>query len=390
MAEQSSIIHINITDFAASVAALRHPELACKPFVIVKPTSERSTVIAVSPAARSEGIRSGMSFATALHLVPKLHSITPDAASCSQVDTELKRIACCYSPVVQADTGGHLYVDASGTTRLFGPPVDSAARIRRQIQYELGLDPAIAVASNKLVAKVGTRTLRPSGLAAVPMGQEASFLALQDISLLPGVGEQTLRLLRLADFTIIGELAALDEQQAHALLGRKGVLLRQAAQGIDASSIDTTALKVRAISRHIDFDEPALQFEAMRAALICASEEAGFEMRSLQLCSQGCSVSLYWADGVKSEGSMRTTALLRTDAHLIQAAELAYKRAFTRRVRVRSFTLSMQHLTPFYLEADLFAALCPLKTESLQETVDTVRRRFGPRLLTKAATMYHG
>lgn len=75
----------------------------------------------------------------------------------------LKR-AAPFSPLVEAEEdSGHLFLDLTGTGRLFGPPQDVARRIRCTVRGELGLDPIWGLAANKLVAKVATRVVKPKG-----------------------------------------------------------------------------------------------------------------------------------------------------------------------------------------------------------------------------------
>ena len=85
-----------------------------------------------------------------------------------------------YSPLIEHGEGdGHLFMDVTGTGRLFGPPVDVAWRLRRQAAADLRLAPIWAVAPNKLVAKVATRLVKPDGEYIVGAGEEVRQLQQQ-------------------------------------------------------------------------------------------------------------------------------------------------------------------------------------------------------------------
>lgn len=387
--EQATIIHVNVADFAASVATRRDHSLTERPFVIAKEGSARPVVISVSPKARQEGIRAGMNLAAAIRIVPSLTVVSPDASACTKAEAALSEIASCYSPAVQADPGGHLFLDVSGTFRLFGPPVDCAVRIRNRIHDLLGMEGAVAVASNKLVAKIGTRAIRPSGIAQIRCGEEASFLSRQDVALLPGVGPSIGRLLQIAGFHEIGQVAKLDDPQVIALLGKRGVALRDAARGMDRTVVDPRLLTRRSIGKRVDFGEPAFDLQAIRAAVITAAEDAGLEMRKELLACSSIRITLFWADGATGEGGFRTHSPMVLDAKIIESAWIAMERAMKRRVRISSFYLALQDLEPATCEPDLFTPEGPTREQRLQEAVDSARLRFGPVALTHAAAVFH-
>ncbi|GAB1484121.1 hypothetical protein MASR2M78_29380 [Treponema sp.] len=228
-------MHLNVIDFPASVALAQDRSLADKAFVIAGSSSARSIVLDVSRRAREEGLSVGMSLSAAERRIRGLLVLQSDALSYAKANEEMEKIVSCYAPLVQNDSGGHLFLDLAGTGRLFGPHVDCAVRIRNEIVQKIGIEPTVAVARNKLVAKVGTRSIRPDGITCIREGDEASFLAPQDALLLPGIGPAMARILSIAAFTEIGDIASLSDEEARALFGPRGRALRDAARGIDES-----------------------------------------------------------------------------------------------------------------------------------------------------------
>lgn len=387
--DHASVIHINVTNFAAAVAVVKDPSLADTAFVIAKEGAARQVVLAPSPRAMEEGIHAGMPVTTALRMFPSLRTVSFDATEIARADAAMFAIASRYSPTIQHDLGGHLYIDVAGTTRLFGPPIDCAVRIRNEIQEAMGMEPAVAVASNKLVAKIGTRTIRPHGIAHVRQGDESSFLAMQDIALLPGVGPSIGRVLSVAGFQDIGQLAALDDLQVTALLGKKGLALRNAARGWDSSLVDSRNIGTRSIRRRIDFAEPAYEMDAVRAAVITASEDAGVAMRADLLACSCITCTIFWADGSTSEGTWRSPRVMILDAEITDGTWSALQIALKRRVRIRAMAISLQDLSPAKREPDLFTPAGISREERLQTAVDVTRIRFGMAALTHAAAVFH-
>lgn len=386
---KAGIVHLNITNFAAAVAIAKDTSLSDVPFVVAKADAARATVHAVSMRAWEEGISAGMPLATARRLVRGLITLPPDPRSYDAAHKAMEGVASRYTPVVQNDTGGHLYLDLAGTTALFGPHIDCAIRIRNEIASQTGLEPSVAVASNKLVAKIASRAVRPRGIAYVREGEEASFIAPQDALLLPGIGNVTARIISVAGLREIGELAQLEDNEAIALFGHRGLALRDAARGIDKSKVSAGNLADRTIRRTIDFAEPILDYRAVQAAVTSAMEDLGLELRQASLGTASVGAAVLYADGVRSENHERTGRLLTLDKDLIGAAMRAFHKAAVRRVRIRGIILTASRLEAPLREPDLFAFEGPTRPERVQSAVDTARLRFGVQAVTLASTLFY-
>ncbi len=385
----ASIIHINVTDFAASVAVSRNPSLLDTPFVVAMEEASRSVVLNPSHRAWEEGIRSGMPLRFARQLLPSLKVLPFDSRSIQEADEAIVSLVQSYSPTIQCDHNGHVYLDMKGTTRLFGPVVDSAVKIRGEIREKLHLEATVAVASNKLVAKVGTRTARPAGLIQVREGDEASFLAWQDVSLLSGVGPATAKLLAVAGITTIGQIADLDDEQVLAFLGKRGLPLRDSARGLDNTPLEAGLPEKRIVSRSIKFAEPLLDLEKLHAAVVAAAEDAAMHMRASGLGCSKIHIALFYSDGKRSESSHRTKEQWVYDHEIGVVSWKVAQSAATRRVRILSCTLSLAGLSPLSPTLDLFLFDSQHRSDSLQQAVDRMRQKFGPGILTHARTLSH-
>jgi DNA polymerase-4 len=207
-----------------------------------------------------------MALAVAERRVKDLTVLPPDIPAYETMNNELERVVSQYAPVWENDKTGNLYLDITGTTGLFGPPCDCSSRILREIIERLEIKPATAVASNKLVSKVATRTIRPTGLIQIKAGTEAEFMSHQDIRILPGMGPGLLRAAEITGIREIGEAAALSVSEAHAIFGKQGPLLRSMAQGIDGSCVEERDGE-RQIAQQADFDEDIVDETAIRGLL---------------------------------------------------------------------------------------------------------------------------
>ncbi len=401
MRREASVIHLNVVNFPASAEALRDSSLREKAFAVAVPGAARALILDVSRNALKEGIEPGMRVDEAERRAPGLRLVPPSPSFYVEVNRAIEEICARYAPLLENAGRGHFYLDMGGTRSLFGAYLDTTAKIRDELAEKVGLDAATALAANKLVAKVGTRSLRPDGLVCVREGEEGSFLCHQDVGLLPGVEGKPARILETVGIREIGELAALSDNEVLGLLGRQGPALRDGARGIDGSPVQDGQLSARVIEHRIRFDSDVLDSDVLDAVLTILVERCGFELRRDKLAARTVWAELLYTDEVEGRGGVTSRRPLALDGELIGAARLALGRAHFRRVRVAEVALALSRLEPAGLQLDLFAPEAtvsgplasslrdlPLGREaSLQEAVDRSRRRYGCASLTHGVSL---
>ena len=341
----------------------------------------------VSPEAIQAGIVPGMALAE--RKATDLVTIAPDPPAYRNCNAAIEKIVSRYAPAFQNDTWGNWYLDITGTAGLFGVPVDCASRVLKEILADTGLYPATAAAGNKLTGKVATRTIRPVGLIHIRQGDEAAFLAHQDIRVLPGLEPSLMRAIAATGFREIGELAALGDGEALALFGRRGLLLRDTARGMDDSRVLHAGQGngPGPIERRLDFEEDVIDFEVIRGALIFLAENAGVDLRKEKLGAGKLSLMAAYADGVTAQGEEQEKRLLILDRDIGDAAERVYRRIVKRRIRIRGLTLALGDLRPLGWEPDLFVLEGDSRQRRLQEAADAIRERYGVNAVTRGLVL---
>ena len=92
----------------------------------------------------------------------------------------LSQIITRYAPVWEPTKPGAFLLDLTGTTRLFGPPCDTAARLQRDIAIQAHLTGVSGIGSNKLVAQTAAGLVQPAELDEVRHGSDEPHGALAD------------------------------------------------------------------------------------------------------------------------------------------------------------------------------------------------------------------
>jgi DNA polymerase-4 len=287
------------------------------------------------------------------------------------------------------EADGHLFVDVTGTGRLFGPPADVAWRLRRRARAELGLEPVWAVASNKLVAKVATRLVKPDGEFIVRAGEEAAFLAPVPLYLVPGIERQDL--VRLGDFNFrrAGQVADLGPEALQVPFGRRASDLYEAVRGIDRSPVRGADQKPFRVVLNRAFEEDTQAVPVIEGVLYALVEKAGRILRQRRLAVRRVVVVLDFADGRRCVRQRAVRPATANDMTLFEPVRAALELAWRRRVRIRHLRLICDRLTFPPAQRELFPAegIMDRRRDRLVSALDGIRDRFGPEAVRFGRTL---
>lgn len=384
MFRERSILHFNVADFAVAVERVADSSLRDRAVIVAPLQAARAVVYDMSEEAYREGVRKGMMLRQATRICRGAAVLQPRADLYRKAMQDLLGQARGYSPLVEHGAeDGHLFVDVTGTHRLFGPPADVGLRLRRAVRDRLGLNPIWALAANKLVAKVASRLVKPVGEYIVGPGEERQFLAPLPVTLLPGLEEREIRQLREFRIATVGQLAALSRRQLMVPFGTRGEYLHEISQGIDNSAIRTGGREAAAVDYEHKFTDDSNDRREVEAAVADLVSRVGVELRRRGQETKRVGIWLAYADGghvVRQATARRRTA---SDILLRQLAETALERAWLRRARLRGLRLVCDDLQRRSPQLSLFPEVSAgqRRQERLLGAMDAIRDRFGHGLI---------
>jgi len=385
-----SIIHLNIADFAVAVERAVDCRLKDRPVIIAPTGKARAAVYDMSQEAYLAGIRKGMPLRQAVRLSQDSRILPPHADRYEHAMRALLRSALPYSPMIEiGDIDGHLFMDVTGTTRLFGPPKDIAWRLRRQTKNDLGLDPVWSVAPSKLVAKVATRLVKPHGEYIVAAGEEEEFLAPLPINLVPGIERDDLLRMQEFNLTRVCHVTALSREQLQVAFGARARFLYEAIRGVDTSPVLPVGQKPPKIVANHEFGNDSNDASRLKRVLYGLVEQAGNELRQCRRTTRRIAVILDYADGMRCARQMAAKPATADDRTLFELARHILKLAWSRRVRIRHMRLICDRLTfpPAQLELFAFQQKENKKRKNLIAAIDCIRQRFGNDSIRVGRTM---
>jgi len=387
---ERSIIHINVADFAVAVERLVDRRLQERPVIVAPEGAVRAAVYDMSEEAYQSGVRKGMALRRALRYCRDAVVLPPHSDRYERAMKQLFKHALPYSPRVEAtDFNGHLFVDTTGTGRLFGPPPDVAWRIRKTVRTDMGFDPIWSVAPNKLVAKVATRMVKPIGEYIVGAGEEENFLKPLPVHLIPGIEQEDLKRFREFNLTRAGHVAVLSIEQLRVAFGSRSHHLYNAVRGIDPSPVCPVGQNRPLVSADYEFGNDTNDTVMVQGVLYRLIEQMGAELRERKMAARRIRIILDYSDGGRVVRQAAVDPPTANDFCLFAVAGPVLERAWTRRVRIRHLRLICGRLTYPPAQMGLFTEYEEEKktSDNLIAALDTIRRCFGSDVIRVGRTL---
>lgn len=383
-----SIIHLNIANFAVAVERSLDSRLKNRPVIIAMAGAGRARVFDMSDEAYGCGVRKNMLLFRAISRCRGAQVLPPRPARYEQAMNALIRLAGCFSPRLEPGNGdGHLFLDVTGTARLWGPPMDIAWRLRRQARSELNLDPIWSVAPNKLTAKTATRIVKPSGEYIVAAGEESEFMAPLSLDMIPGIERDDLTRLAGFNLTLARHVAALSIDDLFVPFGARARFIRNTVLGFDDAPVRMIHDRPPIVRLDHAFDRDELDPERVETILYTLAEQAGSRLRQMGLAARRVAVWLEYADGVRVVRQTAARPSTASDATLAALARQALRLAWFRRICIRHLRLDCAGLIFPPAQLSLFDTASAQRKTRLETTVDAIRSRFGWNSLQTARTL---
>ena len=368
-----TILHVDLDAFFASVEQRDRPELRGRPVIVGGEPGSRGVVSAASYEARVFGV------------CPDGVFLPVDGRRYQQASRDVMAILRRFTPQMEPISIDEAFLDVTGSRALFGDGPEIAALIKTAVRTDVGLTASVGVASNKLVAKVGSDLRKPDGLVVVPAGEEAAFLAPLPIGRLWGVGAKTAVVL--ADYGVrtIGDLAALPANVIESRFGKHGASLAERARGIDTDPVHEGD-PAKSVGHEHTFDVDTTDREIIERTLLAMADGVGGRLRSAGV--RAGTIAIRLRDSSFDTISRQKTLPEPTDmTERIFEVALGLARPEVAAIRARGGKVRLLGVTGSNLgereQLGLFDTDDPRRRKAIQ-AADAVRRRYGDEAMTRA------
>ena len=379
-----SILHVDMDAFYASVEQRDNPDLRGKPLV-VGGTTNRGVVAAASYEAREFGIRSAMPMRDAYRRCPSLLRVRPRMSHYQKVSKQIFGVFGHFTPLVEGLSLDEAFLDVTASVTLFGTPVDIATAIKKKIHDETSLTASVGVAVNKLVAKIASDLDKPDGLTVIYPEDYETRLDPLPVSVLPGIGRQTMRRLAGTGISTFRDLRMAETRILEPVFGRFAQKTRDRAAGIDDRPVVPTR-EEKSISAEETYDKDLATRESMDRELLRLTERTATRLRKAGLAAGTIQIKIRQSDfkTYTRQRSVRPPANGTDQIYAVARDLLGTWLGSNPGAKIRLLGVGGGNLAAVE-QPDLFAGA---RTENtIDKAVDEIRDRFGKDLLGRARTL---
>ena len=385
------IIHFHVPALPIALARISSPGLRNRPVVAARVPSARAVVLCASQEAGRCGIFKGMSIENAEKRCPDLSVLPYDPRGVEKACQRLARAAMQYTPVWELSRPGHLYLDLTGTKRLWGHVKDAACRLKKQVREDLGLRGTVGVASNKMVSHIASRMIPPDGVLDVNHGKEASFMAPLKVHVLPGIGRARRKILmEELDIVCIRQLAALDLSCLRLVFGGQAGLIHERAHGIDPTPVYSSPKKPM-ISEEMILSRDENDDARLLGHLFRMVEKCSRLMRKLEVVPRKAGLQIRYSDQVDLKRQITLSPLQSGDLDLCHSLELLFFKTCLRRTRIRYMKVWFWDFSPVDRQLSLFSvpSFQDKQRTVITRALDLIRDQYGDASIQYGRTLGH-
>lgn len=382
---ECTILHVDMDAFFAAIEIRDDPSLRGKPVVVGG--RERGVVAAASYEARAYGVRSAMPMARALAACPAAIVVTPRHDRYREVSREVMGILGEITPQLEKVSVDEAFLDVRGAIRRLGRPTEIGHRLRAEVRARVGVTASVGIATTKLVAKLASTHAKPDGLLLVPRDAAVPFLHMLPAGALPGVGERTADVLAGLGVRTVADIASTPRRQLERSLGLAHAhQLHALAAGIDPRPV-VVGREEKSVGTETTFASDVTDRTELDRVLLRQAHETAARLRTEGLGASGVTIKVRHHDFSTLTRSRHLPAptFLARDLHAAARALLAEVPIPAGGIRLLG--LRAERLTPVAVTGVQIGLDESGNGETIERTVDSVVRRFGPSAVAPASLL---
>lgn len=377
------ILHADMNNFYASVECMLNPSLKGHPVAVGGDVENRHGIIlAKNYEAKKFGIQTGEALWQAKQKCPKLIIVPPHYEEYLKYSQLAHSIYAEYTDLIEPYGMDEVWMDVTGSTKVFGNGEHIANQLRERIKYELGLTISVGVSFCKVFAKLGSDLKKPDAVTVIPKDTFREILWDLPASDMIGVGRATEKFLSSYGIHTIGELANAYPDLIQRKLGKNGMVLLAFANGEDRSKVAPQDYEppMKSIGHGITTMQDLENDAEVWNIILALTQDIGHKLQAYNKNAAG--VAIYIRDNQLHINQWQCRLPVRTHSAAVIAKEAyrLFERSYEwnypiRSVTVRAINLCSQDL-PEQLGFFSDAAAVERK-EKLETVIEDIRRRFG-------------
>jgi len=388
------IAHSDANCFYAAVEMLRNPRLRDVPMAVCGSVQQRhGIVLTANYPAKRRGVKTGMANWEAERICPGLYIVHPQYTDYIQFAGFIRDIYYEYSDRIEPFGLDEAWIDLTGCVSSFEQGVKAVHELRERIKRELGLTVSVGLADNKVFSKLGSDMKKPDACTAIPKAQFKELVWPLPVRDLLYVGRATEVKLRGRLIETIGDLAKTPPENLQRMLGKVGLILYAFANGEDRSQVAPQGFEppVKSVGNSNTFPRDLESDRDVKIAIYTLAESVGARLMEYRVRAETVEFS-YVTKNMKEHATrqMKLDAPTCLSGKIAEAAFWLFKQhdadlPALRKIGVRGTGLvSMDAPTQLSIweSAERLA-----EKEDLERAVNTLRARYGNKIIQRALTL---
>ena len=383
------ILHSDLNNFYASVECMLNPSIRNKAVVVVGDVEKRhGIVLAKNYIAKGYGVKTGDTVWEAKNKCPvELATVPTHFDMYSKISKMVKDIYREYSDRVESFGIDEAWIDITDRVHNFQEAENLANTIRLRVLDEIGVTVSIGVSFNKVFAKLGSDYKKPNAVTVIRPDNFKDIvwgLPCEDLIM---VGRQTKAKLNKNNIFTIGDIAIAGRPFLKRLLGKNGERIYEYASGLDSSEVrqSSESAEIKSVGNSTTCPRDLTKDAEVKSVIYILAENVARRMRANHLWCNEVSLTIKNSklESIDRQKKLEYPTNLASDiakvAYDIFKAEYDWSDT-VRLVGVRASGICDEPAQyNFLIDENTIS-----KKQKLEETVETLRQRYGYKVITRA------
>ncbi len=349
-------------------------------------SKRRGIILAKSIPAKKYNVQTGEPITDALRKCPNLLIVPSRHDIYRRYSKAFVSVLERYSDVIEQCSIDECFVDMTGTKKLFGEPVEAAARLKDEIYNELGFTVNVGISSNKLLAKMASDFKKPNLVHTLfpdEIQKKMWDLPVRDLFL---VGKASEKKLHTLGIRTIGELAKSDPDILKASLKKQGEVIWRFANGKDISIVEPEPSDSKSYGNATTIAFDVTDEDTARLVLMSLAETVSARLRRDDARIEVVTVNIRYSDLTRVSHQCETGHATDVTDEIFKVAVKLFEELWNG-MPIRLLGISTSRVTKAGdgRQLSLFDDSDHEKLERLDRAMDSIRERFGADAVKRAS-----
>ncbi len=383
-----TIFHVDGDAFFAACEQAVHPDWVGRAVIT---GAERGIVSAASYEAKAKGVSRGTALWDVHRIIPDAIIVPSDYETYSTFSNRMFNIVRRFTPEVEEYSIDEAFVDVTGCDRMYNCSYNELAlRIQSVVVRELGISVSIGIGPSKVLAKVGSKWKKPSGVTEITVDTRESYLSKLDVEKIWGIGNAHAARFRMAGIRTAWQFASMPESTMKQSLYKP---LKEIWHELNGTSVNPVITSIKqaykSISKVKTFTPPSSNALYLKARIMRNLENACIKARRYGLLAGSVGLYLRKQDFRSAYGEHKLAIASVYPSELFSVLENMFDTLFDQRALYRATGVVLLGLhSTGQAQKSLFSHYnASKKLAGLYKSMDQINRRYGKHTVATGTSL---